>query len=158
MILSNYIEWYFIALDKLNESNKASTSQNSKSVSKLIALERRYSKLDDARFPLPLAHRSLHLIYLPVAATRIPITNFPYDIAFRALCHHWKVLFSQELTSFSKNRAELRCRTSRLARDAVVVNAAGCMQFCKLELNLPRREREQIRSSRGKCLTMAPGK
>ena len=46
-------------------------------------------------------------------------------------------------------------------RDAiavVVVDAGGYMQFCKLELNLPRREREQIRSSRGKCLAMALGK
>jgi len=56
---------------------------------------------------------SVHLIYLPTSATCIPITNFPYDIAFRALYHHWKVLFSQELTSFSKNRTELHCRASR---------------------------------------------
>lgn len=113
-------------------------SRNSEiaSATKLIALERRYSRfLDDAWF-LPLACWSLHLIYLrAAAATRIPITNFPHDIAF----HHWKVLFSQELTSFPKNRAELRCQ----ARDsaAAVVAVGGCMQFCKLELNLLRREK-----------------
>lgn len=98
--------------------------------------------LDDAWF-LRLACWSPRLIYLP-AATRIPITNFPRDIAFRALHHHWKVLFSQELTSFPKNRAELRCRASRRARDdvvVVVVAGGGCMQFCKLELNLLRREK-----------------
>lgn len=89
------------------------------SVAKLITLERWYSKLfDDAWFSLPLARWSLRLIYLPAAAaaTRIPITNFPYDVAFRALRHHWKVLFSQELTSFSKNRSELCCRASPSSR------------------------------------------
>lgn len=104
------------------------------------------------------------LIALPYLSTRraSPLRTFRATFAFRALHHHWKVLFSQELTSFPKNRAELRCRASRRARDTAVVvvvdDAGGCMQFCKLELNLLRRERGQIRSSRGKCLAMASGK
>lgn len=76
-----------------------------------------------------------------------PITNFPY-VAFRALHRHWKVLFSQELTSFPKNRAELHCRASR---------RGACNSASWNWIYQRRRERGRIRSSRGKCLRDGAG-